>query len=321
MQEFGFELALSAHLERERDAIVSRQLGGSVTGQRILDSVVVDPGPDFAERAAITAETIPAAAIEGPVGPGHARLWKRAVDCHPDRARTVVDRAVDIGFFERERRAGREYVRQTARYPDEWFDSLVAIENKPDLGRPGDLEWQLRTDVSLALVDEVVLATASHVTGAHLNRIPAEVGVWEFDPETDTRTVVREPTPLPTGAAGVEVLERTPARTDIAVATPSEKRRTRRRLAERAYGKGWRTYEFPACARIAPDDDGLPYCPWHDRMVRPTTDCGADCAGHDPADPPTDETATLRSSRTPWVADPEGRSRRQVSLDRFSDAE
>ena len=318
MQEYGFELALSARLERERAAIVSRQLGGGVAGRRVLDTVVVEPGPAFADRAAITGETIPPAAIEGSVGTGEARFWKRAVDCHPERVREVVDRAVEVGFFERERRSGREYVRQTARYPDDWFGPILAVENKPDLDRPGALETQLLTDVHLALVDRVVLATASHVTGAHLNRVPDPVGVWQFDPETGEREVVRQPTPLPTEAAGVEIIERTPARTDVHIATAAEKARRRRRLAERAYGKGWRTYDLPACARVAPDDDGLPYCPWKNRVVRPATDCGADCAGHDPADPPADETPRLREVRTPWVADPDGRSRTQVGLDRFA---
>jgi hypothetical protein len=317
VQEYGFELTLSAHLEREREAIVSRQLGGSVAGHRVLDTVVVEPGPAFAERAAITSETIPAAAIEGPVGTGEAVGWRQAVDVHPERVREVVDRAIDVGFFERERRAGREYVRQSARYPDDWFGPILAVENKPDLSRPGALETQLLTDVHLALADEVVLATASHVTGAHLNRIPEAVGVWQFDPETGEREVVREATPLSTDETGVEILDRTPVRTDIHVATADEKRQARRRLAERAYGKGWRTYDRPACSQVTPDADDLPYCPWQGRVVRPVTDCGSDCDGHDPADPPPDETARLRAERTPWVADPDGRSRRQAGLDRF----
>ncbi|MFC7133014.1 MULTISPECIES: DUF5787 family protein [Salinibaculum] len=317
MSEFAFELALSAHLERARDALVSRQLGASVAGHRVLDTVLVEPGPSFAERAAITAETIPPAAIEGAVGTGRARFWKDAVDCHPERARDVVDRAVEVGFFERERRSGRTYVRQTARYPDDWFGRIVGVENKPDLDRPGDLETQLLTDVHLGLVDAAVLATASHVTGAHLNRIPDAVGVWEFDPVTGERTVVRDPDPLPVDEAGVEIVERTPARTDVHVATAEEKARARRRLAERAYGKGWRTFDLPACARVAPDEDGLPHCPWKGRVVRPVTDCGAGCDGHDPADPPASDAAALRNARTPWVADPDGRARQQSGLDRF----
>ncbi|MFB6308859.1 MAG: DUF5787 family protein [Haloarculaceae archaeon] len=320
MREFAFELALCARLEQP-DRLVSRQLGAHVHGRRIVDTLCIEPGPEFDERAAITAETIPTAAIEAGVGPGRARYWKDAFDCHPDRARSVTERAAEIGFFERERRNGRTCVRQTARYPDDWFDRLVAIENKPDLDRPGDLQRQLRTDVALGLVDEVVLATATHVTGAHLNRIPEAVGVWRFDPETGERTVVREPTPLPTDEAGVEIIEERPGRTDVRVVGEAEKARARRRLAERAYGKGWRPRELPACTRCVPDDDGLPYCSWKDRPVRASEECGADCDGYEPAEPPAVDREQLRAERSAWVADPDGRTRRQAGLGRFLDGE
>lgn len=316
MSEFAFELALCAHLEQQRDTILSRQLGASVHGRRVLDTVLVDPGPNFAERAAITSETIPPAAIESDVGTGRARFWKAAVDTHPERAREVVERAIDIGFFERERATGQLAVRQTARYPDQWFDRIVAVENKPDLDRPGALETQLLTDVELALVDEVVLATNSHVTGAHLNRIPEAVGVWEFDPETGERDVIRDATPLSTDEAGIEIIERGSARTQISVATAAEKRRARRRIAERAYGKGWRTLGMPDCARADPQN-GLPYCQYHDRVVRPASDCGESCGGYDPTDSPASDGDALRAARTPWVADPDGRRRRQSGLDRY----
>jgi len=318
VREFGFELSLCAALEREGGAVVSRQLGTGVAGRRVLDTVLVEPGPRFEERAAITPGTIPPAAIESDAGPGRARRRAEAFDCRPDRARAVVDRAVDVGFFERERRDGHAYVRQAARYPAAWFDRLVGVENKPDLDRPGALATQLLTDVHLAVLDEVVLATASHVTGAHLNRIPEAVGVWEFDPETAEREVVRAPDRLPTEGYGVEILDREPARTEIEVVTPEEKARLRRRVAERAYGKGWRTYDIPACARVDPGADGLPYCPWKGRVVRPATDCGPACDGHDPADPPSLDCEGLRAQRTPWEPDPAGRRRRQAGLDRYS---
>ncbi len=317
MQEFGFELALCADLEARRDAIVSRQLGGHVRGRRVLDVVCVEPGPGFADRAAITPESIPPAAIGSAVGPGHARYWKEAFDCDPDRAERALERALACGFFERERHRSRTYVRQTARYPD-WYDRIVAIENKPDLDRPGALETQLLTDVKLGLVDEVVLATASHVTGAHRNRIPEAVGIWEFDPDTGDRVVVREAVSLPTGASGVEILDRGSARTEVRIASAREKRRARLRLAERAYGKGWRTYDHPACARVEPDEAGLPYCPWKGRIVRPVEECGSDCGGHEPAERPPADVERLRAERSPWEPEPEGKRRRQSGLDRFS---
>jgi hypothetical protein len=320
VREFPFELALCAHLEATGERIVGRQIGGAVhaPSNRIVDVLVVEPGPQLDERTALTAETIPAAAIESEVGVGKARDWRTAFDTHPDHARRVVERAVEVGFFERERRGGREYVRQVARYPH-WYDRLVGIENKPDLGTPGDLETQLRKDVSLGLLDEVVLATESYVTRAHLNRIPDEVGVWQVDadaPPDERVTVVREATPLAPGDPGVELLDTTPARTDIRVVTPEEKARKRRRMAERAYGKGWRTYDLPACGAADPDDAGLPYCAWKDRVVNPAN-CGRDCPGHDPADPADVDLDAEREARTPWTATPAGKARRQAGLDRF----
>jgi len=313
VREFGFELALCASLE-DGERLVSRQLGGHVHGRRILDTVVL--AGDIPARAAITPERIPTAAIEADVGTGRARYWKVAFDCHPDRAERAVDLAVERGFFERERRGGRSYVRQTARYPD-WVDTLTAIENKPDLDRPGDLEAQLRTDVSLALVDEVVLATADYVTRAHLNRIPEEVGVWRFDPESGEREVIREPEPLPTDGPGIERIESHPGRTDVRPVTAGEKESARTRLAERAYAKGWRTFDYPACVQCSPDDDGLPQCAWKDRPVRASEECGVECGGYEEHGPPSVDTEALRAARSPWEPDPDGFHRRQSGLDRF----
>ncbi|APW97545.1 hypothetical protein CHINAEXTREME_07045 [Halobiforma lacisalsi AJ5] len=333
VSEFAFELELCARLEADdREGIVARQLGGCVAepGGRVLDAVRIEPGPEFDDRVAIASETIPDVAIAADVGPGRARYWKDVVpdDCHPDRARRAVERACEIGFFEREHRNGREYVRQVTRYPD-WYDRIVGIENKPDLGRPGDLEAQLRTDVSLALVDEVILATESYVTRAHLNRIPDAVGVWRVhrDGPIDERDleieVVREPRSLPVEEAGVEPLESLPGRTDVAVVPSAEKARARRRLAERAYGKGWRTYGFPdctACRAATVAGATLPYCEWADRVVDASADCGESCPGYEPVREAADVDVDLeaeRDRRTPWTADPAGKRRRQSGLDRF----
>ncbi|MFB6156030.1 MAG: DUF5787 family protein [Haloferacaceae archaeon] len=316
--EFAFELALCAHIEEATDLLPARQLGAGVTdpGGRIIDVCAVEPGPGFDDRAAITAEAIPPRAISSDVGVGEAVDPRAAFDCHPSVARRDAERAVEVGFFERERRRGREYVRRAVRYPDDWFARLVGVENKPDLGRPGDLERQLRTDVSLGAFDEVVLATESYVTGAHLNRIPEEVGVWRFDPESGERTVVREPSPLAVDDPGVEPTGYHPLRTDVAVVDAAAKARTRLRLAERAYGKGWRTYDPPACAHARFTDDGRPRCAHFERVVDPGSDC-ADCPAREPGSAPALDREGRRAARTRWVADPEGVARRQVGLDRF----
>ncbi|QLG49214.1 DUF5787 family protein [Natrinema halophilum] len=333
MSEFAFELELCAHLEARRADIVARQLGAGVAdpGGRILDVLCVEPGPQFDDRVAITGASIPDAAIESAVGTGRARYWKDAFDCHPDRARQAVDRALEIGFFERDHEAsadaGRDYVRQVARYPD-WFDRIVGIENKPDLGRPGDLASQLRTDASLALVDEAILATESHVTGAHLNRLPEEIGVWrvhrnESDAGADLEIeVVREPMSLPVDEAGIEPLAFQPGRSEIAVVDAEAKTLARRRLAERAYGKGWRTFDFPGCGACRADDSSgatLPRCDWKDRVVDAATECGPSCPGYEPAVIDVDEAdlKAERDRRTLWRADPDGKRRRQSGLDQF----
>ncbi|WP_435062095.1 DUF5787 family protein [Halobaculum sp. EA56] len=319
--EFAFELALCARLERETDWVLARQLGGAVAapGSRVVDVVGVVPGQSFDERARITDRTIPPAAVEADAGVGEAVPVTEAVDARPERARAVADAAVECGFFAEERRGGRRYVRKATRYPDDWYDELVAIENKPDLGRPGDLRRQLRVDVSLALFDRVVLATESHVTGAHLNRLPEAVGVWRFDPEAGERETVREPGTLDSDGPGVEPLAERPGRTDVALVDPAEKARKRRRIAERAYGKGWRTYGFPGCGNCAATEDGRPRCVHFGRVVDPASECGEACPGWDPADPAADadDAAALRDERTPWVRDPPGVARRQAGLDRF----
>ncbi|WP_255195067.1 DUF5787 family protein [Halorarius litoreus] len=314
MREFDFELAVCAHLEREGH-LLARQLAGGVHGSRVMDVVVVEPGPGFDARTRLTSEAIPHRLLESDLGPGRAR---RPVNVLGDSgyADAAVTRGLDIGFLQRERRDGQAYVRTVARYPDDWFAGLVGIENKPDLGRPGDLELQLRKDVSLALFDRVILATESHVTGAHLNRIPPEVGVWRVDPQGGYE-VVREPTPLAAAETGIEVVDEFPERTDVRPVSAAEKARYRRRIAERAYGKGWRV-PFPDCPHVEDRPvagvPGLPYCTRQGRYVRPADAC--DC---EPGDGPEVDVAALRDEHSPWVRDPSGAGRRQAGLDSFVD--
>jgi hypothetical protein len=321
VREYAFELSLCAGQEARRSAIVARQLGGGVSepGGRILDVVFVEPGATFEKRASITAETIPWGAIEADVGPGRFRPVTEVIDGPRERARRIAERAAEIGFFELERRGRRRYVRQVTRYPEEWFGELIGIENKPDLDRPGALETQLRTDVSLGVVDRAVLATASHVTGAHLNRIPEPVGVWQVKPSQTGGDieVVREPEQLPTDEPGVELLDRTPGRADVRIVDADAKARARRRIAERAYGKGWRPTELPACGQLSPTEAGCPYCEWAGRIVEPARECGAECPGYDPVESVAVDLEKKRDRRSPWVGNPAGCARRQVGLDRF----
>jgi hypothetical protein len=181
----------------------------------------------------------------------------------------------------------------------------------------------------------VVLATESYVTRAHLNRIPDEIGVWRVHREgegtggdsapADTGLeieVIREPASLPVDEPGIEPLEYQPGRTEIAVVDADAKARARRRLAERAYGKGWRTYAFAECESCVADASSgatLPHCDWKGRVVDAPAECGAACPGYDSAAAPADESdlEAERDRRTPWRAAPDGKRRRQSGLDRF----
>jgi hypothetical protein len=314
VREYGFELRLCARLERRYEGVVARQVGAAVGGERVMDSVVVTPGPEFEKRARITDGTVPPAVLEADVGVRWTPVT-RAFGGPAERADALAERGVEAGFLEREFREGTDCVRAACRYPD-WFDELLGFEHKPDLSRPGDLYTQLRKDTSLGLLDSVVLTTASHVTGAHLNRIPPEIGVWRVDFEAEEPIeVVREAESLPEGA-GLQIEARRAGKAEVRAVSAAEKARQRRRVAERAYGKGWRP-GFPACARVERFEEAgaaLPFCPWKGEFVNPNADCGVECAGHEPAAPPETDPDAERAARTAWVADPEGARTEQARL-------
>jgi len=329
VREYAFELRLCAHLETAGSVpgvgrppgVVARQLGTSVhaAGGRIVDAVCVLPGPEFDDRVTLTSDTVPPAVLDAAVPVGEYERVTRVFDGPPERARAVAERGADAGVLDVTRRDGQRVVRQVARYPD-WVGGLVGVENKPDLGRPGDLELQLRHDASLGVLDHAVVATESHVTRAHLNRLPDEVGVWRVDFDRgEPVEVVRAPDRLDSAGPGLEVLDEQPARTDVRPVTAGEKARQRRRVAERAYGKGWRTFDLPACARASTDGAGdatLPYCEHFERVVDPASECGPDCPGFRESDPPPADLDAERERRTAWQREAGGR-RRQAGLDQF----
>lgn len=325
MREYGFELRLCAHLETVVDGVVARQIGGGVHegGRRVLDIVTVEPGTEFDQRTAITDRTIPSKAIHSEIGIEGTRSWQRAIEGSPATSHRVLEGATDIGFFERVHRDGRVAVRQTTRYPD-WIGPITAIENKPTLSSPGELREQLRFDVAIGLVDRVILATASHVTGAHLNRIPEEVGVWRVDVSDEIPTIdpIREPVPLDPHTWGIELGDQEGLARRVRPVSPEEKRRARIRIAERVYGKGWRP-AFPGCTKIASADasesNAIPFCTWKDRIVDPGG-CGSDCPGYAAAEPPTPDRSTERDDRSAWVHDPDGVRRVQSGLEAFDES-
>lgn len=320
MREYGFELQLCATLEHRRDGIIARQLGGAVEapGARVMDVVHVATGPEFDDRVALTPATIPAPIVEADLGTARWQPVTEVLATSPERARRVAERAAELGVIERKRRDGRTVIRRAAPYPD-WIGSISGIENKPDLGTPGELAKQVRMDIAVSVFDRVVVATASHVTGAHLNRLPTKVGVWEFDPADRSITVVREATPLDSTGPGTEIRDEHPLRTDITCIEPPAKARARRRIGERAYGKGWRPDQYPECDNCTVTRDGLPQCTYFDRIVEPNAECGSDCPGYEAGRPPGVDVAALRAKRTAWDPDPPPIAREQAPLTRFDE--
>ncbi|MFW6384094.1 MAG: DUF5787 family protein [Halodesulfurarchaeum sp.] len=333
MREYDFEVRLAARLERDglpgetpvpSPALIARQLGTSVVGagSRIMDLVAVARGPAFDRRRRISPRSIPPTAVESDVPVGTARPVREAIDAPPTVAREVALAAADRGFFELTRRGGQLHARQAVRYPD-WFGPLVGIENKPDLGSPGDLAAQLRRDRSLQVLDAVILATASHVTRAHRHRLPDSIGIWQVDPEGPAIEVVRDPTPLAPEEPSFEIRAEQPGQYAVEPVSPGAKARQRRRIAERAYGKGWRPDGLPACSQLQPETvagaAGLPYCEWAGRLVEPSAECGPDCPGVEPGPEPEVDLAAERARRTAWEPDPPGAASRQTFLDRFGE--
>ncbi|WP_394294973.1 DUF5787 family protein [Haloquadratum walsbyi] len=318
-EEFAFELALCSYLETTTEWVLSRQLGAAAVnpGRRIIDICGVVPGSSFDTRSMITDERIPERAIAGPAGVGTSVRRSDAVDASPQTTKAVIEQALAADFFTIEHHNGYEHIRQTTRYPTEWFDRIIGIENKPDLKRPGELTRQLQVDISLGLFDAVILATKTHVTRAHLNRIPDAVGVWQFNPDTDNRTIIRQPAELATGTPGIELGSDQSDHTEIHPVSSKEKTRARRRIAERAYGKGWRNYTLPSCAHAETQPDGRPYCTEFDCVINPAQSCDTECPAHTHAEPPQYNKAKVRDARSPWNHDPPGARYRQSGLDRF----
>ena len=317
--EAAFEFQLCAHLEEAKDAVVARQIGASPlrVRRRILDVVCLEPGPAFETRARIGSSAIPDVLIRAEIPGSRAVPAGRCLEVDPPHREEVIEAGVSAGFIERERRGGRTFIRRTVAYPEDWFGPILAIENKPDLSRAGMLAEQLRFDLSLAVADAVIVATASTVTGAHLNRIPDAVGVWEFDPQSGSLTVHREPRSLATDAPAMVPTGRRSDHVPVRPVTAAQKRRVRRRLAERAYGRGWRRFPLVGCVHFQLDAAAAPRCAEFATVIDPARTCGETCPHYTPAAAPADVRTQVRAARTPWVADADGFVREQSRIGEF----
>ncbi|WP_277555597.1 DUF5787 family protein [Halobaculum limi] len=285
--EFAFELLVSRWAELAwhpsdgaRPVVVARQLG---TRERRWDTVVLEVDPEaFAVRRRFGDRGLDSDLLRiVQSAPAEFAWYRDAVDDpgFPWRyVREAVHRAAARDLVEkRSGQNGRIEFRRVREYPD-WVERIVAIENKPDLdaSAAAALADQLQYDVESGLADEVWVATAAtgeRVSPALLEDIPVEVGVLEFDfaagVDADTAEVVWHPTTLDS----------------------DPENRTRRLLAERGYGKGWRSFTEtmrPDCRHFELRREGralVPYCAAKER-VPTAAECKGSCGEFSP-EPPT----------------------------------
>ena len=298
--EFGYELLVCRYAELAwypdgdpRPTIVSRQLG---TQRRRWDTVVIEVDPEaFAARRALDDRGLDSDLLHVVRDAPEAWEWYR--DALPDPGypwryvRQAVHRAAGRDLIEKRRRGNRIEIRRIEPYPD-WVDRIVAIENKPDLDRSAAdaLADQLAHDVETALADEVWLATeatGARVEPALLRSMPVEAGVLttgfaEAEHGADGFAV-------DASDATVDWLP-----SDLAPSEPtsrdSETATRRLEIAERAYGKGWRSYHDtmrPDCRHFELRRAGralVPHCAAKGRF--PTArECSGTCPKFSPEPP------------------------------------
>ncbi|MFW5916778.1 MAG: DUF5787 family protein [Halorubrum sp.] len=309
--EFGYELLVCRHAELAwhpsdgpRPAVVSRQLG---TRDRRWDTVVIEVDPEaFAARRAFGDRTIDSDLLHVVRHAPADWAWYRDALPHPGypwrHVRTAVHRAAGRGLIEKRRRNNRIQLRRKRPYPN-WVERIVAIENKPDLDRSAAdaLADQLDHDVATALADEVWLATETtgeRVEPALLREMPVEAGILATDFSAgvggDAATVAWHPSDLSPRGAG------TPGDSDDAGDVDSLRDRpdsrdaetvTRRlEIAERAYGKGWRSFHDtmrPDCRHFELRREGralVPNCAAKEKV--PTArECSGSCPSFSPEPP------------------------------------
>jgi hypothetical protein len=281
-------------------ALVTRQIG---TGRRRWDTVVVECDPTALERRA----DFGAAELDSDllyVVRSAPAEWAWYRDALPDPGypwryvREAVHRAADRGILERRRRGNRIEIRRNWRYPD-WVRRVVAIENKPDLDASAArrLQGQIERDVALGLADEVWVATAdtgASVEPALLEDLPVEAGILTVD--DDSASVAWYPTSLAVDEPGTKITERPDGGDRDASAARFEyvdsdwKREKRLELAERAYGRGWRSYVDTMrsdCRHFRLDDESagfFPHCVAKERS-QTAAECSSSCPAFEPEPP------------------------------------
>ena len=336
--EFGFELLVCRWAEESwpptgrRDAavVVARQLG---TADRRWDTVVLECDPaGLAARAEFGSRELDSDLLHVVRNAPAEWAWYRDALPHPGSpwryVRAAVHRAADRGVVETRRDGNRIQLRRIAPYPD-WLRRIIAIENKPDLDAAAAraLSDQLRHDVETGLADEVWVATATtgdRVEPALLEDLPVDVGILAFDlgagdgdPDSDGSTAAL-------GRVDASV-EWHPGDVTPPAGERGEARRDRRlELAERAYGRGWRSYHDtmrPDCRHFELRRFGralVPYCAAKGRS-QTAAECAGSCPEFEPEPPawrtrgwpieggPGKGVQTLLRRRREWVRQRERR--------------
>jgi len=306
--EFGYELLVCRYAELAwhpsdgpRPAIVARQLG---TKERRWDTVVIEVDPAaFAARREFGERTIDSDLLHVVRHAPAEWAWYRDALPHPGYpwryVRRAVHRAAGRDLIEKRRRNNRIQLRRTRPYPD-WVERIVAVENKPDLDRSAAdrLAEQLAHDVDTALADEAWLATETtgeRVEPALLREMPVEAGILATDfsegVRADAADVAWHPSDLsPGGAGATDEPEGGGERSERAGTRDPETETLRLEIAERAYGKGWRSYHDtmrPDCRHFELRREGrslVPRCAAKEKV--PTArECSGSCPEFSPEPP------------------------------------
>ena len=262
--------------------IVARQLG---TKQRRWDTVVVEVDPKaVAARHQFGDCELDSDLLHIVRNAPAEWTWYR--DALPDPGypwryvREAIHRAAARGVINKRKHGNRIQIKRIAAYPD-WVSRLIAIENKPDLDASAarQLADQLDHDVESGLADEVWVATQQtgrQVEPALLESLPVEAGILttDFDDGVDA------------DSASVEWY---PSR--LSTASDDKGQQDKRlELAERAYGRGWRSYYEtmrPDCRFFELRRDGRGLLPWcgAKECHQSSTVCSGSCDEFQPEPP------------------------------------
>ncbi|GAB6877819.1 DUF5787 family protein [Halorubrum gandharaense] len=303
--EFEYELLVCRYAELAwrpggdpTPVLVARQLG---TKRRRWDTVVVEVDPEgLAARRRFGDRTLDSDLLHVVRHAPAEWAWYRDALPEPDYpwryVRQAVHRAAGRDLIDKRRRNNRIQLRRKRPYPD-WVRRIVAVENKPDLDASAAdaLADQLSHDVEAGLADEAWLATETtgeRVEPALLRAMPVEAGVLTTDFSEGVRagsgTVAWHPSDLGPGAGGIG--ENAAAGDDLTRGRDPETETLRLEIAERAYGKGWRSFHDtmrPDCRHFELERRGralTPHCAAKEKT--PTArECSGSCPEFSPEPP------------------------------------